>query len=291
MTSRQAVRKIHDNFPGIKVASIGKAGEGLDNVAFLVNGTHIFRFPKIRSGSPLFRMEVAALRLARQTVRAPIPVPEYVGTRCDCLGYRKIEGAPLLLCCKRLDSRAWRRLARQVGEFMSEINSVSPARAWKAGLKKDEATLDDWFEDAQKAWKRLRRLVPKKMAPRIERFLGSPPPSKSHVPLVCHNDLGIEHILVTPESGKITGIIDWGDSAISDPAGDFGRLYRDLGPDVLDAILRHYRISANSIDALRDRAAFSARCSIFEDLRFGKEWNHPEYVQKGIRSLRILFRE
>jgi aminoglycoside phosphotransferase (APT) family kinase protein len=45
------------------------------------------------------------------------------------------------------------------------------------------------------------------------------------VPVFSHNDLGIEHVLIDPGTWTVTGIIDWSDAAIVDPAIDFGLLY------------------------------------------------------------------
>jgi aminoglycoside phosphotransferase (APT) family kinase protein len=72
----------------------------------------------------------------------------------------------------------------------------------------------------------------------------------------CHNDLGIEHVLVAPDSGAITGVIDWSDAALTDPARDFGLVHRDLGPAALAAALTNY--PAGDTAALRERAAFYA---------------------------------
>jgi aminoglycoside phosphotransferase (APT) family kinase protein len=41
--------------------------------------------------------------------------------------------------------------------------------------------------------------------------------------VVAHADLGAEHILEL--DGTLTGIIDWSDAAITDPALDLARLY------------------------------------------------------------------
>jgi aminoglycoside phosphotransferase (APT) family kinase protein len=40
----------------------------------------------------------------------------------------------------------------------------------------------------------------------------------------CHNDLGIEHVLVDPTTLKITAIIDWTDAAVADPAYDLAHV-------------------------------------------------------------------
>jgi hypothetical protein len=38
-----------------------------------------------------------------------------------------------------------------------------------------------------------------------------------------------EHVLLLPESGRVSGVIDWSDAAIADPAADFAALYWWLG--------------------------------------------------------------
>jgi aminoglycoside phosphotransferase (APT) family kinase protein len=38
----------------------------------------------------------------------------------------------------------------------------------------------------------------------------------------------------------VTGIIDWSDAAIADPARDLALIYRDLGPEVFELTVTHY---------------------------------------------------
>ena len=94
-------------------------------------------------------------------------------------------------------------------------------------------------------------------------------------------------MLVEPDTGAITGIIDWSDAAIVDPAYDVGLLYRDLGPVALDAILRSDLGAGDG--GLRDRAVFYAQCNVLEDLAYGHEAGRPEYVDKSLATLGWLF--
>ena len=71
----------------------------------------------------------------------------------------------------------------------------------------------------------------------VEAFLDAESPAGGWTPVFSHNDLGIEHVLVDPDTWTVTRIIDWSDAQIVDPAVDFGVLYRDLGPAA--AIRRH----------------------------------------------------
>jgi aminoglycoside phosphotransferase (APT) family kinase protein len=74
-------------------------------------------------------------------------------------------------------------------------------------------------------------------------------------------------LLVDVEAWTVTGVIDWADAAITDPARDLAMIYRDLGPDVFDLTLEHY--GGRFDDADRGRAAFYARCKLLEDAAHG----------------------
>jgi aminoglycoside phosphotransferase (APT) family kinase protein len=105
-----------------------------------------------------------------------------------------------------------------------------------------------------------------------------------------HNDLGIEHVLVDhPVGWTVTGVIDWSDAAITDPAADFGRVYRDLGPAALNAAIASYRTDERGAMALRKRAAFYARCGLLEDLAYGIETGRGKYVRKSLAAMAWLF--
>jgi aminoglycoside phosphotransferase (APT) family kinase protein len=85
--------------------------------------------------------------------------------------------------------------------------------------------------------------------------------------VLIHGDLGAEHVLV--DGDRITGVIDWGDAAIGDPAVDHGRLMRDLGP----------------IAGGGDRARFYAVCTAIEDLAFGLEAGRDSYRVNALAAL------
>ena len=125
--------------------------------------------------------------------------------------------------------------------------------------------------------------------PVVEAFLDAPPPADGYALAFSHNDLGIEHVLIDPVEWTVTGIIDWSDAAIVDPACDFGLLYRDLGPAAFRVAIRCYRTDVNDVAALTKRAVFYARCSVFEDLAYGIETGRDKYVDKCLAAMEWLF--
>jgi aminoglycoside 2''-phosphotransferase len=58
--------------------------------------------------------------------------------------------------------------------------------------------------------------------------------------VLLHGDIGPGHVLYDPQNGTLTGVIDFGDLAIGDPARDFIYIYEDFGPLLLREVLNRY---------------------------------------------------
>ena len=153
----------------------------------------------------------------------------------------------------------------------------------------DDRPLAEWRREAAQTYLTVAEQIPAVHRGPVESFLDAAPPQDGYAPVFSHNDLGIEHVLIDPVAWTVTGIIDWSDAAIVDPAHDFGLLYRDLGPAALRVALRRYRTDANDVAALSDRAVFYARCSVFEDLAYGLETGRNTYVDKCLAAMEWLF--
>ncbi|WP_344944207.1 phosphotransferase [Sphaerisporangium flaviroseum] len=96
------------------------------------------------------------------------------------------------------------------------------------------------------------------------------------------------HLLVDVRASAITGVIDWTDAAITDPACDLALIYRDLGPEVFELTLAGY--DGRFDDAGRERAAFYARCSLLEDLAYGLVGGASRYRHSALAHLTRTFR-
>lgn len=82
------------------------------------------------------------------------------------------------------------------------------------------------------------------------------PPPGSDVRVLCHGDLKGEHILLSSDLRRITGVVDWNDATVGDPAADVAGTVIWLGP----AFGRSVAASTLSDDPhLADRGIFLAR--------------------------------
>jgi aminoglycoside phosphotransferase (APT) family kinase protein len=252
--ARQSLR-VHA--PELAGAALAELGRGLDNTAFRA-GDLVLR---VAGGADVLR-EARLLEVVAARVPIPVPRIRFADRTAGVLAYPLLPGRPLL----GRDPPAG--LARRLGAFLRELHAIDPAAV--AGLAPVEDTHPgDWLQDLDGPAHLLRTL-------RAE----APEPGPRSV--LAHADLGAEHIL--EHAGMITGVIDWTDAAVTDPALDFARPLRDFGPDFLADLLAAYG-GPPGPDSLSARILFFARCAALEDLAYGRE----EYTRAAERSLAWLF--
>ncbi|BCB91566.1 hypothetical protein Psuf_088790 [Phytohabitans suffuscus] len=244
-------------------------------MAYEVNGDLIVRFG---TGADADR-EARLLTAVGNFSPLPVPVPSF--TDVGCLAYPKVPGVPLLDAAG-VDGVP---VAAELGGFLAALHAAPVERMGKL-VATDDLPADEWRREARETYASVSAHIPSAYRRRIEAFLETPAPQDPDALVFSHNDLGVEHVLVDPLTGAVTGVIDWSDAAIVDPAFDFGLVHRDLGPAALDAALAAY---GGGAEHLRSRAVFYARCNVFEDLAYGLETSRERYVAKSMVALEWLF--
>jgi aminoglycoside phosphotransferase (APT) family kinase protein len=275
--------------PGLQVHSVVLIGEGTDNLAYEVNGELVVRFskePDPTRRANLISSEAELLTAVARISPLPVPQPLFADPRQGCWVYSKIPGVPLL------DLPMPQRLvhtpvvAAVLGQFLAALHAT-PIQQMAQLVGADETPLQEWRDEAAGNYAIVLRQIPAARRSAVEAFLGTAPPDPGGPLVFSHNDLGIEHVLIDSSTGAITGVIDWSDAALTDPAYDFGLLHRDLGSTALDLALNTYQ--ADDTTALRQRAVFYARCTLFEDLAYGIESGLSAYTDKSLTALEWLF--
>jgi aminoglycoside phosphotransferase (APT) family kinase protein len=293
--SRHLMADVHHvvvaNMPGYQIDSVVEVGEGLDNRAYEVNGELIVRFsmePDPARRTALLHHEARLLAAVANVSPLPVPEPTFAAAEQGCLAYFKLPGVPLLDMPRHQRSDHSRSIADTLGELLTAMHAV-PVDRWTDLVDTDDHPPAEWRREAAETYMRVTGQVPAMHRRPVETFLDAAPPHDLYTPVFSHNDLGIEHVLIDPVAWTVTGIIDWSDAAIVDPASDFGLIYRDLGPAALYVATGRYRTNANDIAALSERAVFYARCKVFEDLAYGIETGRNKYVEKCVAAMEWLF--
>jgi aminoglycoside phosphotransferase (APT) family kinase protein len=277
------------HLPGYRVASVVVLGQGLDNTAYLVNDELIVRFsqaPSAEERAMRVEREAGVLAAVGKVSPLAVPVPAFVAAEAGCLAYFKVDGVPVPDLPRAARTLYAAAVGARLGEFLGAIHAL-PIDRMAELVDVDDDPSCEWLREAAESYPAVAAHVPPRYRPRIEAFFAAPPPDHHYTPVFSHNDLGVEHVLVDPQTWSVSGIIDWSDAAIDDPAYDFGLIYRDLGPLGLDAALGTYRTA--EAEQLRERAVFYARCSVFEDLTYGVQMQRGGYRENALAALGWLF--
>ncbi len=275
--------------PELEIESLVTVEQGWDSVIVEVNDDWIIRIPRRAQVAESLRREIALLPELAPRLPTPVPRFEIVGgdDPVELVGYRKLRGSPLdVALAEGADPRA---LARQVGAFLAALHRFDLARAEQLGLPATDgrAWLARYGEFREWAERRAFPLLapPERRRARalFEDFFAR---ARTGFPIsVVHADLGPEHVLCSGDA--VSGVIDWGDVRIGDPALDFAWLLHGVSEAFADALLAAYAEAGVVVDPeLRGRALFYHRLGPWYELHYGLEFDHSEFVETGLAGVR-----
>ncbi len=257
-----AVRSLlQGDFPRLRVRVLRPLATGWDNAVWLVNEELAFSFPRRAVAVPGIEREVLMLGALAPRLPLPIPVPAFVGRPSSAFpwpyfGARFLAGhevaeRPLL----EVDAA---RAASSLAAFLRRLHHPALVDRFGARLPVDPNRRADMGYRAELTDARLSELSAIDgwtRPPIVDRLLGEAsdlPPSAERA--VTHGDLHMRHVLFD-ERGAISGVIDWGDMCLADPAIDLPlywsllpgaarRAFLDVYGDVPSASLLRARILA-----------------------------------------------
>lgn len=292
-----AARVIQAQFAGVGQRHVRWLGEGYDSIAFEVDGDWVFRFPKRRDVAQQLLLEMRVLPMLASDAPLPVPAYSFEGAPWPLFplhfgGYRKALGVPAI----GIDPRAtpFDRLARPVADFLSWLHTFPSDRAAQVGVPRQDAdsSIEEARIEALQDFEHVARVARALIVEEWIEFLAEAPVSRSESSYVSdcliHGDLAAEHVLYDATSDSITGVIDWSEVAIGDPAVDLAGVFHWADESFLSAVLSTYRGPTD--EATLARARYRAGCRGIGDLVFGIETNRAEYVVAGVRALNFVLR-
>jgi aminoglycoside phosphotransferase (APT) family kinase protein len=250
-----------EQMPTLSGAAVAPLDEGWDSRAFLVDGAWVFRFPK--RGGPDARLGVEIALLPALASRLPVAIPgfEHIGTPSArypyrFVGYRCLPGRGAEEAWGSFDPSA---VGAALGRVLGALHASPASEASAAGVEPDP-----WRDDLPGRARDVDMWLAKMPAVQRARFeaLRDPPPRHPGAPRLLHGDLMPYHVLV--DGGTLSGLIDWGDVCLGDPAIDLGGVLYLGGPAALRACLDAYRqpIDAGAVARARYVALFAAAMDV-----------------------------
>lgn len=284
-------------FPEVSVADMQYLNSGQANTAFETSNGTVFRFAKHERASAGLIREESVLRAARGKITTPIPDPRYSGdqnkTKFHFLGHKKLEGVVLTAEVVKTDPALRASVARELAVFMQQVQAINPDETVATGpIENKYASEKKRLESAQSyLYPLLDELYPAEAAQIKEYLQGLIARAEdfekgtSYTPTLIHGDLEAEHILYDPASGKLTGIIDWGGTEITDPDYELWRLYANYGPEFIDELFKSYPHPDK--EKLLEKCDFFFRSQMVRRVVRPLEISDTERAGKALERLRM----
>jgi aminoglycoside phosphotransferase (APT) family kinase protein len=290
LAPERAAAMIARSFPALGTPALSRLGEGWDNAAFLVNGTHVFRFPRRAIAAELMETECRILPLIAPQLPLRISVPVFVGAAAGdypwpFAGYPLLPGTPLSE--RHVPGHADAKLATSLGRFLRALHEIDPERVVAHGLPDDKIGRLDHERMMPKLKARLEEL----RAAGLVRSSGTlidyldrvaPAGPRRERLTVVHGDLYERHVLVD-DGLRAVGIIDWGDLHRGDPALDLSVGFTLISPHARTEFFDSYgAVEPRTIELARYRAIYHSAMVAHYGLRIAAD----DLIAIGIRGLR-----
>lgn len=305
---------IRQQFPDLAGQQLTMLATGWDNVAFLVGSQWLFRFPRRQIAVPGVQREIAVLPRLAARLPVPVPDPQFIGVPSPrypwpFFGARLLPGREL--ADSGLTGSRRGRAAASVGHFLRALHEPGlVALVGDAGLPVDPMRRATPSVRAVRARQVLDRLLRSGIWPggsEVSQFLdqaergaagtgnwaadpANPGETQAADELpgagslvVCHGDLHVRHVLVARD-GSATGVIDWGDLCLADPAVDLSIAYFGFAGRARADLLSAY---GRPVSAQRELAARTCAISLAASLaEYAADDGRAQLLQECLLGIR-----
>ena len=254
-------RVLAAQFSRLALRSIDYLGSGWEHDVYRVDDAFVFRFPRYAGVAENLDYDRAVHDLVRSSIGDVMTVPEisFFG-RSSAIFPHRFVGHRLVAGIGVDDPRAPTTIAlgSDLGRALTAVHAIPARAAIDIGMSVAN-------DDCASSLDALMRQVPlvaglRELAPTPFDWLHGPPSvpaAYAGPPRFIHNDLHGEHIIIDPESGRLSGIVDWSGAGLGDPAIDLAFLLTLGGAAFLDAALASYQLPVDA--GFRERLGFRAR--------------------------------
>lgn len=234
---------------GAAPGRVDPVGDGWDHDTFDVDGELIVRFPRRDDCVGGLEAELRLLPELADRMPVAVPRPSISGVHAGrpFAGYARIAGDEM-----ELEDLARPGVRHEIAEALHALHTF-PADLARELLGVD-GTVDEWlliYRDIRVRFAdEIAPALPSDVVDAVHASFEEFDRTARFEPALVHRDLGIEHVLVDRATRSVTGIIDFGDASVGDPAidltglwnadraaaADIARRRRMDTPDVLDRV-------------------------------------------------------
>lgn len=240
MIKRSLVQKINKEFPDLKWREAKHNVEGWDHYVLILDDKYVFRFPRTEFYIKRLHDEILFLQYLRKK-KLGIPIPEYkfIAEKGKFAGYSMLKGEEMTnKVLQRMSSKEKKSVAKKLGKFLSIMHQtpLNIAKRYGASILNHRKRYRNLVIDAKKY---IKPRISQKNYILLADFLKELKDYQKF-PNYCfiHSDLYFRHIILDNKK-NISGIIDFSDRGVGDPALDFGELWL-YGEDFVREVYQNY---------------------------------------------------
>lgn len=239
---------------------------GWDARAVLVDGKWVDRIPRRPEVEAPLRRETVLLPWLAPRLPLPIPEPVVVSAAPLTVRHRIIEGVP----CPGIAAEH----GKAVGLFVRTLHEVPIPDARQLGVPDWQPI--DWLRFEQEVVPMIaasERGLVERASQLLERLAHAPRAN------LIHGDLGPAHIRVA--GGVVTGIIDWTDACIGDPALDLAWVLYGARPAFAEAVKAAYGANQELVRRAQDWHLLGP----WHEVTYGLDRGDADYVRSGMQGV------
>jgi aminoglycoside phosphotransferase (APT) family kinase protein len=221
-------------------------GTGFRSVAVATAEGQVFRIARNPAPAAGYIREQRLLPAIRPHLPVPIPDPQWVAGPSvafpfGVMGYPLLPGAPLAPAALARGHAAW--LAADLAAFLRALHQVPVSVLTPLALPGPADRRARWAQMRDATRPAVRAALTGGEYAAVARWwdrLLADPIIGDYRPVLQHGDLWYENILVDAQAHRVTGIVDFEDAALGDPAQDFATLLH-LGEPFAAQVIAAYQ--------------------------------------------------
>ena len=265
------VQLLSSRFPEFAGRPCRRIGEGWDCSAWLVDDEWVFRIPRRQLGADCLANEIRVLPSVAGRLPSAVSTSILVGQPTGSYPWvfaacRRIPGESA--CDAGLTDQQRVLLAGQLGSFLKTLHAVDADEAAALGAIPDTYARLDVARRCPKARQAMTQAAELSLLSSTDELCQTITEIEVRQPrprtlCLVHGDLYSRHVMT--QSGRVTGVIDWGDMHVGDPAVDLAVGWSMFAGDAREAFFDVYGpIDRNTRDLAVMRAiGHSLSCLLY----------------------------
>lgn len=280
------IQAVKEKYPDLIIDKCTFIDQGQNSYVAVINDEFIFKFPRYKQVIEELKKENIFLQKISSYITLDIPLPYFSSFESNevgsvFIGYKMIEGVPLEReMLYKLENK--HEVAAQISVFLKELHGLSVG-SFNDGIVEKRDGHEYWSNMLVKIKENIFPHIREDAKEYISKIFYSFLADRGNFryePVIIHGDLGSSNIIFDTEKKRVSGIIDFGQVSVDDPAIDIASLICPMGygEDFIELILNTYP----QAESLIPRARFYVSTFALQEALFGVETGDKEAFYSGI---------